>query len=113
MTEFLNKWSVRVGLGTLIVMMFVVYNASGKVQSFINQVEDNTTQLAGVVKSLELSRVDRLIASDQADIRELARYLQKDPANELLIKQKSELEASVLKLRAIRVCVVEDKKVCE
>lgn len=113
MTELLNKWSVRIGLGTLLLMLFVVYNASGKVSKFVQQVEKNTTELAGVVKSLELSRVDRRIAADESEVRELERYLAKDKNNELLIKQIGDLRASLIKLRAVRACVVEDKQVCE
>lgn len=104
---------VGMSLATLVTFVGVVYGASVKIQSLVNQVDDNTYELAAVVKSLELSRIDRQIANAEAEIREIDRYLMDVPNNQLLIKQRAALEAEVIRLRIIRTCVVSSEGVCE
>ena len=110
----LNKNTVvGLSLSTIILIAGTVWATSAKVSAVVNQVYDNTMILAGVVKSLELSRIDRQISISEEAVRELDRYLQKDPQNELYIDQKATLESKLIKFRAVRECVVAGEVVCE
>ena len=110
----LNKNTVvGLSLSTIILIAGTVWATSAKVSAVVNQVYDNTMILAGVVKSLELSRIDRMIANAEAEIRELDRYLMEVPKNELLIRQKASLQSELIKHRAVRSCVVANEEICE
>ena len=109
MIELGKNTVLSVIVATLMVSSAAIFAAT----KVIIQVQENTTELAAVVKSLELSRIDRMIANAEAEIRELDRYLMEVPKNELLIRQKASLQSELIKHRAVRSCVVANEEICE
>lgn len=114
MKQLSNNTLMGVVVATLLSSAGAIYAASTKIITLTNQVDDNTYELAGVVKSLELSRIDRQISNAEAEIRELDRYLlgikEKPP---LLISQRAALEAEIKRLGIIRGCISDGGAVCE
>jgi len=105
---------IGISIGGIVAALSMGWTVTTSVVALAAQVEANTGQIQAVVMSLEIGRVDDLIADLQSERRELRRELRRDPENDLVIDQMDMLGDEIEKSKAIRECITNpDQDVCE
>jgi hypothetical protein len=111
---------LSVSLGTLGGVAFVMWQAFGVYDGLTDSVYSNTEatkknsqQLAEVVHSLEMSRIDRRIDNAKKELRQIERWLRDDPEDDILLDQRDDLEDEIERLDKIRDCLLAGHESCE
>lgn len=109
---------VSMSLAGLLTFAGGMWATVSKVQAGFTQISMNTAAIQGVVKSMELSRIDRIIEGKQKEIRDKEIAVLEADGNEPLLRllqdQISQLQDEIDLQMAIRACVVDpEKKVCK
>jgi len=109
---------VKMTLAGLLALVVGIWATVEKVQSGFAQISLNTQAIQGVVKSMELSRIDRIIEGKQKEVRDKDVMIMKSAGNkpliDLLHDQVTKLNHEIEMQKIIRGCVVDpESKICE
>jgi flagellar basal body-associated protein FliL len=110
MKDFLNQWKVRIGLGTLVVMLYLAWEGYGVAHAYHAMITGTAQAVEMLGKQLAISKLEAEVANLRAERRAVRIEMKLDPQNTALMgeyeKQLEEITDDIEVLRRKIECVL-------